>query len=288
MVSKILKYSLLPSLLASSLALTACNNTSTSNDANDTTIENAVTNLDAQSAPATQKLSAEEKMSAKLARYRWTLATATDVDTQPITSLMAIKDQVVLNFNKYQGQNIISYSVGCNTVNAVYQLQDNILMTEDGMGTKMLCNDLNTAENELNELMQGESQLSLSNEAPLILTQITSDKATLVWRGRMTAQAKYNSKGETIFWAVDAKTKPCPNDPAQICLQVKPITYDDQGIKIDEGEWTAFEGSIDGYKHNPDHDEVLRLQRYKLEADDDSDVEYAYVLDIVIESSVAS
>lgn len=288
MVSKILKYSLLPSLLASSLALTACNNTSTSNDANDTTVENAAINPDAQLMPAAQTLSAEEKMSAKLARYRWTLVTATDVDTQPITSLMDINDQVVLNFNKYQGQNIISYSVGCNTVNAVYQLQDNILMTEDGMGTKMLCNDLNTAENELNELMQGESQLSLSNEMPLILTQITSDKTALVWRGRMTAQAKYNSRGETIFWAVDASTKPCPNEPAQSCLQVKPITYDDQGIKIDEGEWTVFKGSIDGYEHNPDHDEVLRLQRYKIEADDDSDVEYAYVLDIVIESSVAS
>ncbi|MGM8909294.1 DUF4377 domain-containing protein [Psychrobacter sp. 1U1] len=288
MVSKILKFSLLPSLLASSLALTACNNTSTNNNSSDTTVENAAINTDAQSTPTTQKLSAEEKMSAKLARYRWTLNTATNADTQPITSLMNINNQVVLNFNKYQGQNTISYSVGCNTVNAVYQLQDNILMTEDGMGTKMLCNDLNTAENKLNELMQSESQLSLTNEAPPTLTQITSDSTTLVWRGRMTAQAKYNSRGETIFWAVDANTKLCPNDKAQSCLQVKPITYDDQGIKIDEGEWTAFKGNIEGYEHNPGHDEILRLQRYKLAADGDTDTKYAYVLDMVIESSVSS
>ena len=73
-----------------------------------------------------------------------------------------------------------------------------------------------------------------------------------------------------------------------MCLQVKPITYDDQGIKVSEGEWSAFTGEIDGYQHDGMHDEVLRLQRYELDSNESTEgEEYAYVLDAVIESAVA-
>lgn len=283
----IIKTALLPSLLAASLSLTACNNAATSDDIEG---EGTTINTTVQSTSVPAPLSAENQMINNLARYRWTLVTATDISNQPVTSLMNIKGQVVLGFNKYQGQNTISYSVGCNTVNAAYQLQGHTLTTTDSMSTKMLCNNLNIAEDELNELMQGESQISLVSSidgTSPVLTQVTNNSTTLVWKGRMTAQAKYNSKGETIFWAVNAKTKPCTNDSEQACLQVKSITYDDQGIKIDEGEWTEFTGVIDGYQYDGKHDEVLRLQRYKLESTDDNE-EYAYVLDMVIESSVAS
>jgi hypothetical protein len=224
-----------------------------------------------------------------LSRYRWTLATATDGTTQPLTALMAIKDQVTLNFNQYQGQNTVSYSVGCNNMSAGYDLQGATLTTEDSMSTKMSCGDLNTAENRLNKLMQGTSQLSLVDGEPPMLTQVTGDATNLVWKGKLTPQAKYNTKGETIFWAVNADTKPCVSNSTQACLQVKPITYDDQGIKTSEGEWTEFVGDIDGYQHDGKHDDVLRLQRYELDADDVSasvsGAEYAYVLDMVIESA---
>jgi hypothetical protein len=110
----------------------------------------------------------------------------------------------------------------------------------------------------------------------------------LVWEGRLTSQAKYNSKGETVFWAVSSKMIPCADNDSEMCLQVKPITYDDQGIKTSEGKWAVFTGEIDGYQHDGMHDEVLRLQRYPLDSDDSTEgEEYAYVLDAVIESAVA-
>lgn len=103
----------------------------------------------------------------------------------------------------------------------------------------------------------------------------------------MTAQAKYNSKGDTVFWAVDAQSKPCSDNNAQLCLQIRPVTYDEQGIKTEEGEVVEFAGVIDGYEHDNTHDEVLRLQRFKTNVDtvlvDNIDSEYAYVLDTVIE-----
>lgn len=292
----ILKLAWLPNLLAACLVLSSCDNASLIDDAG--VEENAVDKTgdimatDTESLNnATTNINAEEQMIHNLARYRWTLASAEDNDRRPLTALMDIKAQVMLSFNQYQGQNSISYSVGCNMANATYELQGNKLITEDAMSTKMLCDDLNIAENSLNELMQGESQLSLAEEdtSPM-LTQVTSD-ATLVWIGKLTAQAKYNSKGDTVFWAVRAATKPCIDNSTQACLQVKTVNYDDQGLKTSEGEWVEFLGDIDGYQHDSMHYEVLRLQRYKIDNSDatnTSNQEYAYVLDTVIESTVVS
>ena len=314
------RFALLPSILVASLALSACQNNSVPNEkdvqeeasntttnaadnrdsTSDATIENDTTKVD--------KMSAEEQMIASFLRYRWTLISATDKGAQPLNRLLDIKDQVHLSFSQYQGENTLSYSVGCNTMSAGYELQGHTLTIEDGMSTKMSCGELDKAENDLSQMMQGESQLTLvvdnnssinedskndnSKDVNLksdkpILTQVTSDATTLVWEGKLTSQAKYNSKGETVFWAVNAKKIACAENSSEMCLQVKPITYDDQGIKVSEGKWSAFTGEIDGYQHDGMHDEVLRLQRYQLDYNESAeDEEYAYVLDAVIESAV--
>ncbi|SNT69308.1 META domain-containing protein [Psychrobacter sp. LV10R520-6] len=292
----ILTLALLPSLLMVSVALSACQNSSSSTEneveaadtASETTDTTLTPNVIADEAMKAEQ-TAEQQMINSLARHRWTLDTATDSTSQPLSLLTTIKDQITLNFNKYQGQNTISYSVGCNTMSATYNLQGHTLTAEESMGTRMSCGDLNTAENRLNKLIYGDSQLSLVKGEKPMLTQVTGDSTTLVWKGRLTAKAKYNTKGETMFWAVSSETKPCADNGAKMCLQVKPVTYDDQGIKTSEGEWALFTGTIDGYQHDSTQEEVLRLQRYNLDTDDiseeGSDAEYAYVLDTVIENN---
>ncbi|MGP4971022.1 META domain-containing protein [Psychrobacter aquimaris] len=309
-----IRFTLLPSLLALSLVLSACQDTSLPNESdvqegtqtsadaiNDDGIE---MNADAVTDETQMdKMSDEEKMIANLSRYRWTLMSVTDKGAQPLTMLMDIKDQVRLSFSQYQGENTLSYSVGCNTMSAGYQLQGHTLTIDDGMSTKISCGELDKAENSLSQLMQGESQLTLvtassdkddaaKDDSPKsdkpILTQVTSDAATLIWEGKLTPQAKYNRKGETVFWAVSSKMIPCADNDSEMCLQVKPITYDNQGIKTSEGKWAVFTGEIDGYQHDGMHDEVLRLQRYQLDSDESVEgEEYAYMLDAVIESAVA-
>ena len=290
------RFALVPSILAASLALGACQKDAapTGGDAPDNTEAGIATDatLNTDTAPDTAndtKLTAEQEMIKDLARYRWTLMDIDDKSGGPvITTLVDIKEQVTLLFNQNQGQNTLNYSVGCNTISAVYQLQGQTLTTEESMSTKMLCEDLNKAENRLNTLMQGSSQLSLTEGENPVLTQVTSNAITLTWEGKLTSQAKYNSKGETVFWAVNAKKVACADDSSEMCLQVKPVIYDDQGIKVSEGEWSAFTGEIDGYQHDGMHDEVLRLQRYELDSNESTEgEEYAYVLDAVIESAVA-
>ena len=289
------KSALLPSMLAISLALSACQDASVPTDANLESADTNVSTADADIAnnnttlAKASEMSAEEQMIENLARYRWTLLDIDDKSGGPvITTLVDIKEQVTLLFNQNQGQNTLNYSVGCNTISAVYQLQGQTLTTEESMSTKMLCEDLNKAENRLNTLMQGSSQLSVTEGENPVLTQVTSNAITLTWEGKLTSQAKYNSKGETVFWAVNAKKVACADDSSEMCLQVKPVIYDDQGIKVSEGEWSAFTGEIDGYQHDGMHDEVLRLQRYELDSNESTEgEEYAYVLDAVIESAVA-
>ena len=290
---------LLPSLLIGVLGLSACQDSSSTIEDDSQTADSTSEPDDLSSADTIKSVSpvvadapksTEQQMIDTLSHYRWTLANATGADAKPIDALKSIKEQVTLIFTEYQGQNTISYSVGCNTMNAAFQLQDNTLISEDSMSTKMSCEDLNMAENQLDKLMKGESQLGMVNGELPMLTQKTSDSATLVWQGKMTAQAKYNNKGETVFWAVKADRKPCTGNSVQMCLQVQPVTYDERGIKISEGEFTEFNGVIDGYKHDNTSDEVLRLQRFKTDIDtvlvDNIEPEYAYVLDTVIESSV--
>lgn len=288
------KSALLPSMLALSLALVACQEASVPMDAS---TESAETNISTEEADIendiepladASEMSAEDKMIENLARYRWTLFDIDDKSGGPvITTLVDIKNQVVLSFKQNQGNNTLNYGVGCNTMSAGYELQGHTITTEDSMSTKMLCENLNKAENRLDSLMQGTSELSVTEGENPILTQVTSNNVTLTWKGRLTSQAKYNTKGETLFWAVNAKMLPCEDSSSKMCLQVKPITYDDQGIKTGEGEWSIFNGEIDGYEHDGEHNEVLRLQRYQLDSDQTSvDEEYAYVLDAVIESSV--
>lgn len=308
---------LLLSMLVTSLALSACYGSSNENERSDDTdaaasevSDNGLVNQDAANTDAmageaiSGNMSVEDVMINNLSRYRWTLISATDSHDQPLDMLMQITDQVRLSFNEYQGQNTLNYSVGCNTVSAAYQLQGTALTIEDSMSTKMSCGDLNKAEDNLSMLMQGDSELilamandasvdSLKSDTP-ILTQTTSDAATLVWQGKLTSQARYDSKGEAVFWAVSADMIPCADSSSQMCLRVKPVAYDSQGIKINEGKWMVFTGEIDGYQHDSRYEEVLRLQRYQLDggnmAEDDtsstSDDKYAYVLDAVIESSV--
>ena len=327
LTKRLAKFALLPSILAASLALGACQDASIPNEndvkesantngrAADGNTINADATINAES--KADEMSAEEQMIANLSRYRWTLISATDKSAQPLNRLLDIKDQVRLSFSQYQGENTLSYSVGCNTMSAGYELQGHTLTIEDGMSTKMSCGELDKAENDLSQMMQGKSQLTLvvdnsatkenpneqtakddnskdnnakdaNSQSPKpILTQVTIDATTLVWEGKLTSQAKYNSKGETVFWAVNAKKIACAENSSEMCLQVKPITYDDQGIKVSEGKWSAFTGEIDGYQHDGMHDEVLRLQRYQLDYNESAeDEEYAYVLDAVIESAV--
>ncbi len=220
-----------------------------------------------------------------LSHYNWTLVSAVDRNNQSLPALSAIKDQVILQFGQQNGHNVTRYSVGCNNMVGQYTLSNNVLNIANVRQTMMGCGELSGAESLLNSLMQGSSQLTVQGTQEPVLTQITNDNATLVWKGVLTSQAKYNQQGDTVFWEVSHEAQLCSPASTKVCLKVRPVEYDNQGIKTGEGNWSIFGGVIDGYTHNDSADEVLRLKRYVVDPSDVKGKQFAYVLDSVVETT---
>ena len=240
-----------------------------------------------QSTSATGQAMSQQVSPEALSRYSWKLVNAVDSNNQPLTALTSIKDQVELSFGQHDGQNLTLFSVGCNNICAQYSLNNNVLNISNARQTMMGCGELSGAETLLGSLMQGSSQLVIKGSDMPILTQITSNHATLVWQGTLTPQAKYDQQGDTVYWQIDHQSQPCADGSNKTCLKVRPISYDAQGFKSDVGQWGLFAGTIQGYTHDDQNDEILRLQRFVVNPSDVKGKQYAYVLDTVVESSVA-
>lgn len=220
----------------------------------------------------------------ELSHYHWQLLSAVDGNNQPVSALETSKNPARLSFDKQQGQIVASFGVGCNAMSGKASLTNNVITIGQVISTEMMCDpQTNDAERLLAQAMHGDSQLKLKAGTTPILTQIAANNSTLVWQGSMTADAKYG-QGETVFWAVDHKTQPCPDGSTNKCLKVKPITYNDLGVKASEGDWTLFNGEIEGYTHDGKQDQVLRLKRYVVDPSDVKGKKYVYVLDTVVES----
>lgn len=266
----------LAGMLVCGVALTGCQSTDALNG-------KAVGNADATMTDGDNAAADKWIATTQLARYEWTLVNATDANNKQLTPLTTIKEDVKLNFARRGNEDSIGFTVGCNGMGGSYTLNNNVLTVGNVMSTQMFCQDKNEAEKLLAAAMSQESQLSFKGDKNPVLTQITNDNLTLVWQGTMTAAAKYGNEGETIFLAVSHESKPCPDGTTKECLLVKPISYDEKGLKTAEGDWTLFDGVIEGYNHDGLHNQVLRVKRYDVTSDS-KDAQYAYVLDMVVET----
>lgn len=278
------KLGLAAAIMSGLLFITGCQNTTPMSGV---TIDTVIKDKGMSGANATAAKAVIDNKT--LGRYDWTLVSAVDSNNKSLAPLTAIKDQVTLNFAEQNGTNTVGFSVGCNRMGGSYEIASNILMVKDVISTQMFCQDLDAAEKLLSSVMQGDSQLSYTAGSVPVLTLIDSsraNKATLVWQGKMKADAKYQQKGETIFWAVDHKAEPCANGSSKKCLKVKPVTYNEQGVKTDEGSWMLFSGEIQGFTHDATQDQVLRLKRYTVAPSDVKGKQFAYVLDMVVESQM--
>lgn len=273
-------HALCASIVLASFSLSACQNTTPINP-NQVLSPSSANIQSTQTTPELNENSATEishVTTSDLSQYQWTLVSAVDSSNMRLVPLNAVKDQVLLNFGQLKGMNILRYSLGCNTMTGRLQLVDSVMTIEEGVSTKKFCAELDEAEKLLNRAMHGDSQLSIKRGAVPILTQLADDNTILVWQGKQSTEAKHG-QAEMIFWAVDHEVVPCPDGTTKECLKVKPIQYDINGVKMGEGEWTLFDGEIEGFTHDRDHNQVIRLKRYT-----DEDKNSIYVLDTVVES----
>lgn len=191
----------------------------------------------------------------------------------------------VLHFSDKQRLNI---STGCNNVGGSWKIDGQSIEVGDMMSTMMACSD---------ELMQQESQataLFSKRKAPFVLDVTDVEKPTLtlraadgqsyVFTGKMTAENKYQTVGETIFLEISPDTKRCTGVSPQTCLQVREIKYADNGVKSQvDKDWSLFYDHIEGYQHSPNERQVIRVKRYQIKHPAADQSKYAYVHDLTVE-----
>ena len=134
-----------------------------------------------------------------------------------------------------------------------------------------------------------EGALKAGMPDPATLTLATASGDVLTFRGEPTAGTRYGDSGERLFLEVAAQTKPCshPLIPDKQCLQVREITFDDNGLRSGEpGEWQNFYDQIEGFSHQPGTRNVLRVNRYTVANPPADGSSQAFVLDMVVESEL--
>lgn len=268
-------------LLPLALALAAC---SSGEPPANTAAEPSTSTATLQKATAAGSLVADE---ATLARYHWQLVEASDADGKHIDALFVRDDKPVqLAFV----DNRLAISNTCNLMNGGYQLADGQLKVEPMAQTQMACSEPGLAELDaaVSSRLEGNAGVKLtgSTDAPrLQLTTEAGDK--LAFTGKATPDTRYGAEGEQVFMEVGAETVPCdhPMVPDKQCLQVRELTYDDDGVVSGKsGEWEPLYDDIDGYTHEAGVRNVLRLKRYKIDNPPADGSSLAYVLDMVVES----
>ena len=184
----------------------------------------------------------------------------------------------------------LAVSNTCNRMGGSYALAAGTLTVGRMASTMMACTDakLMALDGEVGKRLEGALSLALvAGEVPrLTLGNAGGDR--LVFAGTPTADTVYGGPGERVFLEVAAETKPCshPLMPDMQCLQTREITYDDKGLKVGTpGAFGNFYDAIEGYTHEPGVRNVLRLQRYTRKDVPADASKYAYVLDMVVEST---
>ena len=221
-----------------------------------------------------------------LPSHHWRLVEATDAQGQRIDALFARPDKPVqLDF----ADGRVNVSNTCNRMMGSFTLEGTTLTLGQMASTLMACTDpkLTALDAEVGKRLAGALTVSsTAGDTPqLVLTNAGGDR--LVFEGAPTAATRFGGPAERVFLEVGPETRPCshPLIPDKQCLQVREITFDENGLRTGEpGEWQNFFDEIEGYTHQPGVRNVLRIDRYT-RADVPADVSrYAYVLDMVVES----
>ncbi len=195
------------------------------------------------------------------------------------------KKPIVLNFKDQK----VAIATGCNNMFGGAKVENGVLVTGNLAATNMMCSpELMKQEGFAGSLFQGGKTafvLDTANSETPTLTIISPTAGKVVFTGKMTAETKYNSQGETIFLEISPETKECSAGVMKKqCLQVREIKYADNGVKTQvDKDWTYFYDNIDGFTHTPNERQVVRIKRYEIKNPAADQSKYAYVQDMIIE-----
>lgn len=190
-------------------------------------------------------------------------------------------EPIILHFNQ---NNRLYIKTGCNGQNTSWSLDGNTLKTSPMMSTMKMCSpDLMKQEQFVQKMFNNSSLKTEINTTSTSLVLTTPNGEILTFEGTLTPEAKYNTQAETIFLEILPEQKTCNTN--QKCLQVREIKYNDQGLKAQiPTTWTVIPlNAIEGYQHDPQLKQIIRIKQYKTQINDQPSKVYIY--DMTVESS---
>lgn len=193
-------------------------------------------------------------------------------------------EPIVLSF---ANQNI-NIDTGCNMAFGGYTLSDSTLKVERmAMTAKMCSPELMKQEAFAGSLFsQAEIKLKLDQSDPLkpVLNIQKGSNETYQFVGTQTSETKYQSQADIIFLEISPETKDCVGIAPQKCLQVREIKYSDSGLKTNVGDWQLFYDKIEGFEHDANTRQVVRLKRFMIKNPAVDQSKFAYVHDMTVEN----
>ena len=182
---------------------------------------------------------------------------------------------------------LLSIATSCNTMNTSWQVKTSQIHTGLIYSTLMACSNQAMQQEQIAaDLLQQRAvtyHLDFSRTKPR-LTLISPNGKRYVFTGKMTPEAQYQTEAETIFLEISPQKKACTGVIPQSCLQVKEIKYNQQGLKTyQDRDWSLFYSSIEGFEHNPNERQVIRVKRYERPNPAADQSRYIYIHDMTIE-----
>jgi heat shock protein HslJ len=240
-----------------------------------------------QSPPA--GFSTRQDLNGMLEDHRWQLVDASDAANARIDALFPEPER---SFELHFAESRLHAQGGCNGFRSAFAIDADDRLEVTGMiSTMMACAaPLMEADAALSALMAEPLETVLVQGAQPTLVLLTAAGDALVLTGTLTPEARFGAP-TTAFLEVAAQTVACEASVRGdgLCLQVREITFDEQGLRVDTpSEWQVFTTDIEGYQHEPGIRNVLRLKRFEPTAGPDVSAGPIYVLDLVVESEVVS
>ncbi|THJ35275.1 DUF4377 domain-containing protein [Lampropedia aestuarii] len=225
-----------------------------------------------------------------LQAYHWQLEAVSGADQAWYDSgKAALKAPVQWTF--HGKEQTVSVRGLCNAVNAAYSTTGQNISFKSGFRTMMACEDsrlMGLEDRMASELESVKTwQLSGNAAAPrLVLTFANGSQWS--FKGVPTNETRFGSAAEQIFLEVAPNTRSC-NDGVRTrqCLEVRRVSFDENGLRQGAGPWELFYDEIEGFKHDPSLRTVLRVNRYERKNPPADASGYVYVLDMQVSAEIA-
>lgn len=231
-----------------------------------------------------------------LQAYHWNLVNSVNADGQSsaawVSSNPDFSQPLQLSFT----ENRVAIQNLCNPLMAGYAITErDIDFSQVASGMRMCADqELMQYEQQVGQLLPTAADWSLAmmemgegkTPTPVLTLQFENGESWHL-QGEPTSETIYGAPAETVFLEVAPQTEVCPNS-TENCLKVRPVHYDENGVKTSVGEWTLFQpNAIKGFTHQPGVMSVLRVDRFPIKNAPADMAKYAYELDMVVETGAA-